>query len=148
MKKATLYLLILIVTGCSVEKNEELMNQQLIAADRAFSALSLEKGMNHAFLSFCSREGVLLRNNAMPIKGVEAIGEQLAKNDDSGINLSWEPLHATVAKSGDLGYTYGTFQLESKKTGEFSQGTYVSIWVWEQNTWKWVLDSGNEGLEE
>ena len=148
MKKATFYLLMIIVTGCSIEKSEELMLQQLIETDRAFSALSLEKGMNHAFITFCAREGVLLRNDDMPLKGREAIGEHLALNDDSVINLSWEPLHASVAKSGDLGYTYGTFKLKSKKTGELSQGTYVSIWVKEENTWKWVLDSGNEGLGE
>ena len=148
MKKAPLYLLMIILTGCSIGKSEELMLQQLIEADRAFSAMSLEKGMNHAFISFCAQEGVLLRNNAMPLKGREAIGEQLAQNDDSGINLSWEPLHAILAKSGDLGYTYGTFKLKSKESGEISQETYVSIWVKEQNSWKWVLDSGNEGLEE
>ena len=122
------------------------MLEQLIEADRAFSALSLEKGMNHAFITFCAQEGVLLRNNAMPLKGKETIGEQLAQNDDSGINLSWEPLHATVAESGDLGYTYGIFKLKRKESGELSEGTYVSIWVREENSWKWVLDSGNEGL--
>ena len=146
MKKATFYLLMIIVTGCSIEKSEELMLEQLIEADRAFSALSLEKGMNHAFITFCAREGVLLRNDDMPLKGREAIGEHLALNDDSGINLSWEPLHATVAKSGDLGYTYGTYKLKSKESGEILQGTYVSIWVREENSWRWVLDSGNEGL--
>jgi len=146
MKKTTLYLLMILVTGCSIKKSQEQMLQQLLETDRAFSALSLEKGMNHAFTTFCARDGVLLRNDAMPLKGREAIAGHLERNDDSGINLSWEPLHGRVAKSCDLGYTYGTYKLKNKETGEFSEGTYVSIWVREENSWKWVLDTGNEGL--
>lgn len=148
MKKAILYLLIILLSGCSVEKSEELLLKELLEADQAFSALSLEKGMNHAFITYCAQEAVLLRNDAMPLRGKEAIGTLLGLRSDSGYNLSWEPLHATIAKSGDLGYTFGTFVMEMKESGEHSRGSYVSIWVKEDDMWKWILDTGNEGLGE
>ena len=146
MKRVCLYILILIMCGCKVEKTSEAMLHELLEADIAFSEMSIEKGMNHAFISFCAHDAVLLRNNAMPLKGAESITESLSLNDDKAYGLSWEPLHARVAKSGDLGYTYGTFAMKAKETGAISRGTYVSIWIMEEGSWKWVLDSGNEGL--
>ena len=146
MKKVCLYLFIIMMSGCTMEKSGELRVRELMEADQAFSDMSMEKGMNLAFISFCARDAVLLRTNAMPLKGAASIAESISLNDDKGFNLSWEPLHATVAKSGEVGYTYGTYALEMKETGEISRGTYVSIWVKEQESWKWVLDSGNEGL--
>ena len=50
--------------------------------------------------------------------------------------------------SGDLGYTYGTFNAELKQTGQVNRGSYVSIWIREKGRWKWVLDTGNQGLGE
>jgi ketosteroid isomerase-like protein len=148
MKKATLFLFMIMVTGCIPEKSEEHMVKELMETDLAFSDLSLEMGMNRAFIHYCAQEGVLLRNNAMPVKGIASVEGHLAKMDDSGFSLTWKPLHARVAKSGELGYTYGTYAMENKETGGQSAGTYVSVWVKEHNTWKWVLDSGNEGLGE
>ena len=45
------------------------MNKDLIAIDKAFSALSREKGMNYAFLSYVAEDGVMLSPNRMPIVG-------------------------------------------------------------------------------
>ena len=146
MKKTCLYIFIFVMCGCNVEKSSEAMVRELLEADIAFSDLSIEKGMNHAFISFCAKDAVPQRNKTMPLKGGESISESLSLNDDKAYSLSWEPIHATVAKSGDLGYTYGTFTMTQKETGTISKGTYVSVWIMEEGSWKWVLDSGNEGL--
>lgn len=146
MKIVCLYIFILILAGCRAPEAEKALIHELKEADIAFSDLSKAKGMNHAFISYCASDAVLLRNNAMPIKGAASIAESLLLNDDKALILTWEPLHASVAESGDLGYTYGTYELELKQTGEISRGTYVSIWKKENGEWKWVLDSGNEGL--
>ncbi len=69
----------------------------------------------------------------------------LFRGDDSNKEFTWEPLYADVAKSGELGYTYGTYQIITVENSE--KGTYVSIWKKDSNgKWKFVLDSGNEGL--
>jgi hypothetical protein len=130
------------------EKKKQQREEELIAADLAFSAMSVERGMNHAFLTYCAQEGVLLRPDRMPVTGITLVGELLEQNDDAAFELSWKPLHARVAQTGDLGYTYGTYTLRLEASGQESRGTYVSIWVRENGSWKWILDSGNQGLGE
>lgn len=81
----------------------------------------------------------------MPITGKQAITNIYEKADTSGIRFSWEPLAGDIAQSGELGYTYGIYTLQVDTTIE--KGTYVSIWKKDENgNWKYVLDSGNEGL--
>ncbi len=116
--------------------------------DLAFSALSIDSGMNYAFETYCAEDGLLLRQGSMPLVGVGAISDTLAKTDDSTFELSWEPLDAKVASSGDLGYTYGIYTLSLKGMDMNKKGTYVSIWIKEHGEWKFVLDTGNEGLGE
>jgi len=120
------------------------MNKELIGADKAFSTLSKERGMNHAFLSYIAEDGVLLRPDNMPFVGKDIVKE-LFKSDDTKFTLTWEPLYADIANSGELGYTYGTYTLTLQDTVQ--NGTYVSIWKKdERGKWQFVLDSGNLGL--
>ena len=65
--------------------------------------------------------------------------------DDKQNHLTWTPLGGDV--SGDLGYTYGTFEFRSKdKDGKavIEHGKYTSIWKKQKDgRWKVVLDMGN-----
>ncbi len=132
--------------ACTNDSQPEKLQQELMEADRAFSELSMEKGMNHAFESYIAEDGVMLRTESMPIVGKDAVVSQLLQGDDSAITLTWEPADARVSKSNDLGYTYGVFTMKLKGTDTLQQGTYVSVWVKENGAWKFALDTGNEGL--
>ncbi len=121
---------------------------EIIQADRAFSKLSEDKGMKVAFLQYMDSEGVLLRPDNMPIKGGFAI-DYISQENDTSFSMSWEPKGASVAQSGDLGYTYGTYLMKFKHRDSVVRGTYVSIWKKQPDGgWKYVLDSGNDGLGE
>lgn len=121
---------------------------ELMDADKAFSKLSEEKGMKHAFLEYLDSNGVLLRPNQAPIVGADAI-DYLIQQNDSTYTLKWEPKNGVVAKSGELGYTYGIYALQPTAKDTIIYGTYVSIWKKEAGgKWKFVLDSGNEGIGE
>lgn len=102
--------------------------------------------MNVAFAACCDPEGVLLRPESFPVEGKEEITKLLQNSDDSAIQLTWEPLFAFAAESGELGYTYGTYRLKVKDSDQEEQGTYVTIWRKGKEGWKFLLDSGNEGL--
>jgi ketosteroid isomerase-like protein len=147
MKTLYLFLVALFLVACSSENKLESEKQEMMDADRAFSAMSQELGMNKAFESYCAEDAVLVRSGSFPIEGKEAIKEELAKNDDSAFTLTWEPTQGRIASSGDMGFTYGNYTMAVKGSGQVLNGTYVSIWVKENGKWKWALDTGNEGNE-
>lgn len=129
------------------EKEKEALKQ----VDIEFSNLSLEKGMNYAFLSYAADDGVLLRPKNNPIEGIEKIKESLGDNDTT-FTLTWYPLFADISESLELGYTYGIYELTIKGKEDESQvhkGTYLTIWKKDKDgKWKFVLDTGNAGLGE
>lgn len=64
-----------------------------------------------------------------------------------GTVLTWTPVHAEMAASGDLGYTYGNYVFTHKdKAGKLitDYGKYTSIWKKQKDgSWKVVVDMGN-----
>lgn len=140
---------ILFLASCQPAIDKEKAKKELMEVDRSFSNLSLEKGMNKAFLEYLADDGVLLRPNRMPIVGREKITETFS-NPDTTFSLTWEPLFADVAESGELGYTYGTYKIDMYSPDGnpvTTEGTYLSVWKKDQNGhWKFVMDTGNQGL--
>lgn len=121
---------------------------KMMDADRAFSRLSEAKGMKNAFLDYIDSNGVLLRPNHLPLLGADAI-DYLIQQNDSAYTLKWEPKNGAVAASGDLGYTYGLYVLKPTAKDTLIYGNYVSIWKKQKDgSWKFVLDTGNEGIGE
>lgn len=138
--------------GCSEEKTPEVNNTKdrisLLEADKAFSDLSAKVGMKAAFIEYIDSNGVLLRSDNIPIAGAMAI-DYLIQYNDTGFSLIWQPHHAVVSSSGDLGYTYGIYSVKVPSRDTAIYGNYVHIWKRNQNgKWKFVLDSGNEGIGE
>lgn len=118
----------------------------LMDADKAFSQMSETKGMKNAFIDYIDSNGVLLRPNHLPIVGANAI-DYLIQENDSDYVLTWEPQYAEAAISGELGYTYGVYELHLKSKDTSIYGSYISIWKKQKDgKWKFVLDSGNEGV--
>lgn len=145
----TLLLLTLLQTGCDSAGRHERMVNKLMELDREFARLSIEKGATESFLAYIDDDCVLLRPNRTPVLGREKIKEMF-NSPDTSFTLNWEPLFADIAKSGDLGYTYGIYTVEMDSpegTLVTREGTYVTIWKKDQNgKWKFVLDTGNQGL--
>ncbi len=143
--------IVLFWQSCTPKIDRQAEIQSLIDADKSFSRLSSESGSNNAFLHFIDSAAVLLRDNSTPLKGVDSIRKYLLMNPDSGYKLVWEPQFAEVSASGDFGYTYGIYDIllpdEQGRYISRQKGTYVTIWKKnDDGVWKWVLDSGNEGL--
>lgn len=123
---------------------------ELKQVDIEFSNLSKEKGMHDAFLAYIADDGVLLRHYMMPVEGFTAVKKFLDEGNTDFL-LTWAPMYADISISGELGYTYGTYELtykDEKGTSLTRKGTYVSIWKKDNDgNWKFVLDTGNPGLE-
>ncbi len=153
MHKFLLFVLIISLSSCNLFTGTKKITgpedkQKMMEADRSFSAMSIEKGMKHAFLEYIDSNGVLLKPGRYPILGADAI-DYLSQLNDSSYTLEWQPKYGAVAASGELGYTYGLYALKPKGKDTAIYGTYISIWKKQSDgSWKFVLDSGNEGLGE
>ena len=119
----------------------------LLEVDAAFSRMSVEQGMPAAFLAYAAENAVLLSQSGAVIKGWETLRALLSERPSSETTLVWTPLHADIAASGELGYTYGASHLSgTTAAGDAvnARGHYVSIWRRQvDGSWKWVLDSGS-----
>ena len=143
-------ILLLSIAACQNQIDSEQLTEELFQTDIDFSDLSKEQGKNAAFTAYCANDAVMLAPNYMPIEGKKNIVSKLYLQSDTTYVLTWHPVNAFVAESGEMGYTYGIWNIETSdslgiKINE--QGTYVTVWKKnEMGEWKFVLDSGNEGL--
>jgi len=99
------------------------------------------------YMSYYAEEAAELPNGADMLQGKENIAKTMGFLDQKDNHLTWTPVHADMAASGDLGYTYGTYEFRSKdKDGKpaVEYGKYVSIWKKQKDgNWKVVMDMGN-----
>ncbi len=118
--------------------------QAVLDTDRAFSELSVEKGMREAFDACMADDATMYSEGSHPIVGRQAIGARL-RGPEAG-TLKWEPFQVEVAASGDLAYTLGNWELtsiDSDGNQQTGYGHYVSIWKKQADGyWKWVFDTG------
>jgi ketosteroid isomerase-like protein len=98
-------------------------------------------------MSYYADDSVELPNGADAIHGKASIAKGMDFLDDKNNHLVWTPVGADISASGDLGYTYGTFEFRSiGKEGRpvVERGKYTSIWKKQRDgTWKVELDMGN-----
>lgn len=118
---------------------------ELLAVDAAFSAYSVEHGMRAAFTAFAAETAFRFEPGVGVIKGRDAI-DAANKNVPKDFKLTWTPISAEVAASGDMGYTFGSYEshrLGADGTDHVGTGHYMTLWRRQADgTWKWVFDTG------
>lgn len=150
-KTLFVFFLSFLIHSCATKKKAEEnfvdYKPAMLQADRDFSKLSEEKGMKYALMHYIDGKGVLLRPNALPFEGGDAINF-ISQGNDSSYKITWEPNGGSIAKSGELGYTYGVYSIKPVDKDTVFYGTYVSIWKRQADgSWKFALETGNEGIE-
>jgi ketosteroid isomerase-like protein len=136
----------ILLSNCTSKIDLEKEKADLLKTDIEFSRTSVEKGAAEAFYLYLADDAVQLPAGLPPIVGREKIRESMSGS--SKAVLKWEPLKAEVAKSGDLGYTWGNYEIswqgEDGKT-EKLYGKYLNIWKKQPDgTWKAIVDIGNQ----
>ncbi len=139
--------IILLAVACN-ENTKQDDAYELIRVEKMFSDMSASKGMTTAFNYYCASDGVLLRTNSMPVVGKSEVVAALSSVSDDQFTLTWKPIEAVLANSGDLGYTFGTYKIDyTDDQYPDGKGTYVTIWSKNsEGEWRFLLDTGNEGL--
>ncbi|WP_183114754.1 YybH family protein [Flagellimonas pelagia] len=133
--------------SCKKETNISMLEswkREILATEKAFSELSEKEGVAKAFETYCANDVVMMRNNKL-VKGKDGLKAYFShQTSSSNFKLSWKPDFVDVSSSGDLGYTYGKYQLTYKdSTGAQVQNTGIFHTVWKRQpdqSWKFVWD--------
>lgn len=107
--------------------------KSLVKAEKEF-ATDAKKGANQAFLTYAGDNAIVFRPNPVAAKTFYATAADTKA-------LSWTPTFAKVSKSGDWGFTSGSYTLAEDKK---SYGHYLSVWKAKDGKWQYILDIGAE----
>jgi len=117
----------------------------LMQLEADFAKATAEHGVE-GFVSYFADNAVDLPDRGPIVSGKENIRKSLGTWGPD-VSLTWTPVHAEMAASGDLGYTYGTYVFKAKgQDGKpvTGNGKYTTIWKKQSDgSWKVVLDMGN-----
>jgi ketosteroid isomerase-like protein len=118
----------------------------LIQADKDFDKATAARGAE-GFLSFFDGDATILPKSGAPVSGKAVLAAVFKETwAQPGYSLRWTPLKAVMAASGELGYTYGTYERKRLREGKptVETGKYVTVWKRQPDgKWKVVLDMGN-----
>ena len=159
MRKLVLVVALVAVTCLGVEAQKsrsprrvhredpaETARAQLLQADRKFAKAGAAKDLD-AFMDFVA-EDVRFYSAGIMRTGKPPFRESWSKGfGDANWSITWAPLYAEAAASGDLGYTTGGFEIHDKSADGapiVRKGSYVTIWRKQPDgSWKVALDMGS-----
>jgi ketosteroid isomerase-like protein len=134
------------LANASVKNSAETLKQ----LEAEFMKAAAEKG-SAGYMSYYADDAVEVPNGADAIPGKANIAKTMGFLDDKNNHLTWTPVGADMSSSGDLGYTYGTYEFQSLgKDGKpvVTHGKYTSIWKRQKDgSYKVALDMGNSSTE-
>jgi ketosteroid isomerase-like protein len=122
--------------------NLENERSNLMTLDRKLFDISKESAAK-AFLQYLSVDARVHRNNMMPMVGKDAIRSYLSSRVTT---MTGEPINADVARSADLGYSYGVYELKDTTSGtiQLEKGLYTRVWKRDEHgRWRVVLDTAS-----
>jgi ketosteroid isomerase-like protein len=144
MKNVALPLLLLIAAACFAADEKTLKGNDLLMKLEAEFVADVAQHGHAAFATHFAEDGVEVVDGG-GFDSWETIRKQPPWPE--GTTLSWTPIKAEMAASGDLGYTYGNYVYVMKdKEGKLvtRRGKYASIWKKQKDgSWKVVVDMGN-----
>jgi ketosteroid isomerase-like protein len=114
-------------------------------------AADTAKGGGPAFAAWFAPDAVTLENGNAVVTGHDAIAAR-ATWSPTVYQLTWTPEGARMSASGDMGFTWGHYEGDSKDAlGNplKETGRYMTVWKKQPDgAWKVVLDASNQGPTE
>ncbi len=143
-------LLLLLTFGCTPKVNVEAERAAIRYTDSAWSKTAMAKDVD-GFVSFFGDGASFFPPNTAAMTEREAIREWAS---DSMANpvfaVSWQATKVGVSRSGELGYSLGTYELtihDAEGKPVTDRGNYVTVWEKQPvGIWKVVADIFNSDL--
>jgi ketosteroid isomerase-like protein len=125
---ALLLTAVALVSGCAPTFPQKIKDD-LVAADKAFSARSAKDGPKKAYLAYFDEDAKILNQYHL---GQVGISDMFAQMPPDAI-ITWEPSFVDVSNAGDIGYTWGRYTLTIPRVGPVGRpfmqmGYYSSVW--------------------
>lgn len=130
---------VIALAGCASSVNVEQEQTALLEADRAWSQVA--RDVDKYMANFAS-DATLYAPGTPAVTGTDNIRKTYSEMVSApDFALSFTPTEAVVAKSGDIGYTSGTYEMTM--AGASEKGKYVTVWKKEGDAWKVSKDIFN-----
>ena len=130
--------------GPSVDVEHE--QGRLLETDQAFAEAAFTDGAPEAYRQYLAEDAQQLANGRPPLDGRAKI--YAAMLADPELDLTWSPAAAVVARSGELGYTWGTYwnSWDDEEGNPVAvEGKYLFVWrKAPDGRWQVVVDMDNE----
>lgn len=102
-------------------------------------------------MSYYAEDAMVLPPNEPLVSGKDAIRKTLGPMFESpGFSLKFQPVKVEAARSGDIGYVQGTYELamnDPKGNPMTDKGKYVEVWKKQADgSWKCAVDTFNSDL--
>lgn len=141
-----LLIAVAVLIGCGrSDKSTAPADEVLMKADMNFAETISTKGLPEALKLFLSDDAIQFLNNTPPLRGKEAILENLLNVQPQTITRN--PLKAEVASSGELGYTWGSERILLSFPNGPAVAQYVKyVTVWKKDdagVWKILIETTN-----
>lgn len=115
--------------------------EQIWSADTAMSNLATKEGFYQALLKYADDSVIVPREGKLPMIGKTEVAKGWAERPMIK-ELTWKPIRAEAAQSGEMGYSFGYAIYKGKDTTTYTN--YCTVWKKQKDgSWKFVYDAGN-----
>lgn len=147
---AGLLLVLGMVSVIAAAKSGSSAADAIKAADQQWAAAAAAKDLDKS-VSFCGLDAAILVPNAPAAEGPDAIRKWFQDVFNiPGFKLLWQATESAAAKSGDLGYSRGTYELSYTDPSGKSvsdHGKYITVWKKQADgSWKVLRDIFNSDV--
>jgi hypothetical protein len=122
--------------GASQSATPQQAVDELLAADRAFSAASAGIDVVSGLAAMFAAEVVLPLPGGKFADGIAAAREALAANaENTGARVQWTPIRGGISADGLHGFTFGYMKLH-KADQTIAPAKYLSYWIKTREGWR------------
>jgi ketosteroid isomerase-like protein len=119
-----------------VQASPQSVADELLAADRAFSAASEKTDLISGISAMFSDKVIVpLPNGLFSYSAADAIKALQAAPDNAKSRATWAPIRAGVSADGQHGFTFG-FMTVTTPDGSTAPFRYMSYWIREPRGWR------------
>ncbi len=120
--------------------------EALLKAEAVFGADAASRGVD-GWLDHFAPDAAIFPAGEPVIVGLGKIRDYYTRTGFSPKGLTWKPQEAFLAASGDLGYTFGTWEAtgaDAEGKPAVHTGKYLTVWRRQPDgAWKVAADIGN-----